>query len=147
MRWSRKVLRADGGKRCNWIRWRGSTSFRFRQRDFNLFDNYFSVVLRHAFLPGFGQVHRCGGGGVEVGDSRKSKDWVDHELAALMQSDLDAVWSVQLRQWHRTALFYALRLALAPAIESLLLLDRLLFLREAPGSIPTRPATKSPVHL
>ena len=51
MRWSRKVLRADGGKRCNWIRWRGSTSFRFRQRDFNLFDNYFSVVLRHAFLP------------------------------------------------------------------------------------------------
>jgi hypothetical protein len=121
--------------------------FSIPPKRFQLVRQLFQCGAKTCISSGFGQVHRCGGGGVEVGDSRKSKDWVDHELAALMQSDLDAVWSVQLRQWHRTALFYALRLALAPAIESLLLLDRLLFLREAPGSIPTRPATKSPVHL
>ena len=53
-----------------------------------------------------------------------------------MTSDLDAAWKPQLDLWHRTALFYGLRLSLAPAIESLLLLDRLLFLREAPGCHP-----------
>lgn len=38
-----------------------------------------------------------------------------------------------LQKWHLAALYYTLRLAMAPAIESLLLLDRLLFLRELPG--------------
>lgn len=39
----------------------------------------------------------------------------------------------ELSQWHRPAIFYALRLMIAPAIENLLLLDRLLYLRELPG--------------
>jgi|LauGreDrversion2_3_1035106.scaffolds.fasta_scaffold478774_1 hypothetical protein len=37
------------------------------------------------------------------------------------------------QRWHLPAVYYALRLAVAPAIESILLLDRLLFLRQLPG--------------
>jgi hypothetical protein len=51
----------------------------------------------------------------------------------LCDIDHDRVLADALAAWHYPALYYALRLAMAPAIESLLLLDRLLFLREQPG--------------
>jgi len=57
---------------------------------------------------------------------------VAKEMARLEGLDLDAVYGAQLSRWHLPALYYTLRLAMAPAIESLLLLDRLLFLRELP---------------
>jgi len=69
-----------------------------------------------------------GGGGQGADEA----DVVGKEMARLEKVDLDAVYRPQLLRWHLPALYYTLRLAMAPAIESLLLLDRLLFLRELP---------------
>jgi hypothetical protein len=40
------------------------------------------------------------------------------------------IYTHTIQRWHLPAVYYALRLAVAPAIESILLLDRLLFLRQ-----------------
>jgi len=51
---------------------------------------------------------------------------------------------MNLLQWKRVVIFYTLRLLLAPLVETILLLDRLLYLKELGKSslhmVPTRPS-------
>jgi hypothetical protein len=51
---------------------------------------------------------------------------------------------MNLLQWKRVVIFYTLRLMLAPLVETILLLDRLLYLKElgkiSLHMVPTRPS-------
>ncbi len=77
-----------------------------------------SIVLVRKTRPGYGE--------------RLQFDWLAHARARACVGGLQD----ELSRWHQAAIFYALRLMLAPAIESLLLLDRLLFLRESTTKNP-----------
>lgn len=79
------------------------------------FSTYAKAVLRRA----------SGGGGGKRGGLG---EWVDERVSEILETDLNAEFAAELTCWHRPAIFYALRLMMAPAIESLLLLDRLIFL-------------------
>ena len=57
-------------------------------------------------------------------------------LSQLTDGELSEL-SLLVREWKRVAMFFVLRLTLAPCVESLLLLDRALFLTERSPSSHT----------
>lgn len=55
-------------------------------------------------------------------------------LPPIDESALEELNDLVVEQWERVAIFFMLRLALAPCVESLILLDRAIFLAERSAS-------------